>query len=471
MRRGRLSSLETVIYTESMAVYVNRMLNLKKIKLIGFDMDYTLVRYNVEEFEKLAHSCASAWLVKERAYPTQIASLPFDLDRAVVGLVIDKVNGNLLKLSCYGKVKAAYHGLQEIDFRLVRQIYQNVAIELRDPEYTALDTSFAISVGVLFSQIVQLKSDGVSLPDFARIASDVLSAVDMVHRNGAIKSIVLKDFERFVVKDPDLARLLERYKEYGKKLMVITNSDYAYTRALLEYAIDPFLTKHNGWRDVFDLVITLADKPRFFERPNRFLAIQTDTGLMQNHDANVASGVFQGGWFKQLQEDFGLIGGEILYIGDHIYGDVVSIKKHCDWRTALVLGDLEAEVSGIRRGRNLQQAVESLMSEKTVLEKEINQLDLARHEGRKIDHRQLDSLFEQTDAINVTIADKLAAYRSCFNPYWGEILRSGQEESRYADQMDRYACIYMCKVSDLYDYSPKTYFRPQRRLMPHELEQ
>jgi hypothetical protein len=37
-------------------VYVNRTLNLKKIRYIGLDMDHTLVRYNSENFEKLSHA-------------------------------------------------------------------------------------------------------------------------------------------------------------------------------------------------------------------------------------------------------------------------------------------------------------------------------------------------------------------------------------------------------------------------------
>ncbi len=38
-----------------MSVYVNRILNLKHIKVIGFDMDYTLVGYNTERLEELTH--------------------------------------------------------------------------------------------------------------------------------------------------------------------------------------------------------------------------------------------------------------------------------------------------------------------------------------------------------------------------------------------------------------------------------
>ena len=72
------------------------------------------------------------------------------------------------------------------------------------------------------------------------------------------------------------------------------------------------------------------------------------------------------------------------------------------------------------------------------------------------------------DKLNTQISELLKKYKSFFNPYWGEILRSGYDESRYAEQVERYACIYMTKVSDLYDYSPKTYFRPYHRTMPHE---
>ena len=68
-------------------------------------------------------------------------------------------------------------------------------------------------------------------------------------------------------------------------------------------------------------------------------------------------------------------GSEILYLGDHIYGDVVTIKKFCSWRTALVLGDLDDEIRGIRDSRELQEEINRLMGEKLKLEREINSLD------------------------------------------------------------------------------------------------
>jgi len=451
-----------------MPVFINRVLNMKNIKVIGFDMDYTLVRYNAEAFEELTHTLAAQRLSENPEYPDEVKNLKFDFKRAIVGLVIDKRNGNLLQVSRHGKVKIAYHGLVPLDYHRQQTIYQEMAIDLRDPDFHSLDTSFAISYGVLFSQLVQMKSDGYPLPSYHILADDVNRVIDTLHQDDSIKSRLRSDFNRYVIQDPKVAGLLERYRDYGKKLMIITNSDYSYTRQLMDYTLNPYLKKHKTWQDLFDIVITFADKPRFFEQKNRFLRIDPETGKMSNHTDPVDSGIYQGGNFHKLQQDLGYSGSEILYLGDHIYGDVVSIKKTCNWRTALVLGDLEEEIRGLRESHQVQEEINRLMDSKLTLEKEINQVDSKRYEGENIPRSRLTPLFDEMDGLNTRISELLTQYKAFFNPYWGEILRAGFDESRYAEQVEKYACIYMTKVSDLYNYSPKTYFRPYRRIMPHE---
>ena len=44
------------------------------------------------------------------------------------------------------------------------------------------------------------------------------------------------------------------------------------------------------------------------------------------------------------QEQSTLLSVQVLYIGDHIYGDVLSSKKKLGWRTMLVVPELEAEL-------------------------------------------------------------------------------------------------------------------------------
>lgn len=451
-----------------MALYINRLLNMKKIKVIGFDMDYTLVRYRTEIFEELTHSLACRRLVSHYGYPREAASLTFDFQRAIGGLVIDSRNGNILKLSRFGKVKISYNGLEPIDFREQKELYQDLAIDLADPDFKSLDTAFAISTGVLYGQLVQLKKEGLELPDYRTLSDHIGQAINDVHQDGSLKSVVTADFNKYVVSDPLTVSMLERYRAFGKILMIITNSDYAYTKKLLDYAINPYLKEHSRWEDLFQVAVTFAEKPAFFKRPSRFLRITDDGGGMANHLGPVDRGIYQGGWFGKLEADLGVQGREILYFGDHIYGDIVSLKKQCGWRTALVLEDLEKERASIEAAGDLQDRIDRLMDRKAYLEGEINRMDLDRFEKRRIDRKKMDTLHSEAEELNQEISLLLREYKSYFNPYWGEVLRAGSDESRFADQVERYACIYMTRVSDLYQYSPKTYFRPGRRLLPHE---
>src|SRR5207237_9293914 len=45
-----------------------------------------------------------------------------------------------------------------------------------------------------------------------------------------------------------------------------------------------------------------------------------------------------------LERGRGGAGDEILYVGDHIYGDILRSKKESAWRTAMIIQELEGEV-------------------------------------------------------------------------------------------------------------------------------
>ena len=59
---------------------------------------------------------------------------------------------------------------------------------------------------------------------------------------------------------------------------------------------------------------------------------------------------------------------------------------------------------------------------------------------------------ESIDQINQKISELIITIQSNFNPNWGELMRSGAEESRFADQLEKYSCIYMESVADLLAY-------------------
>jgi HAD superfamily 5'-nucleotidase-like hydrolase len=448
-----------------MSVFVNRILNLKNVKLIGFDMDHTLVRYNYEAFEELAFEQVLKKLVQTKKYPLEILDFKFNYHKVIRGLVFDKVRGNILKLSRYGDVKMGFHGINPLSFDSMRNIYKGLNIDLSQPQYYSLDTTFSVSTGLLFSLLVTLKDDRNSegFPDgntYLDIFNDIEELLNFSHLDGTLKGEVRKNIKKYVIRDKVVVDMLKNFKKHGKTIALITNSDYEYTRLLLDYTINAFMDSDESWSNLFDYVITLADKPSFFMDKSRFLKVDKETGFMTNLSGPLEPGVYQGGCARILQKELNLKGDQILYLGDHIYGDIVTLKKSCDWKTGLVVEELEQEIDSLKRGEKIQHDLDFLMEEKELLEIQLENSD--EEDGRVV--------FKKIRKLDEEISEKIMKYQELFNPLWGPMMRAGYEESRLANQIERYACIYMSKISDLKDYSPRHYFRPRRRALPHEFE-
>lgn len=452
-------------------VYVNRTLNLKRIRFLGFDMDHTLVRYQSENFEALAHRIMLEKLVNEKGYPKSVLDLEFHFDRAIRGLVIDKVRGNVLKLSRHSAIRVSYHGLKPIDFRTQTKLYKSIYIDLRDPNYDTVDTTFSIAFAGLFMQLVELKDnkEKEAMPDYLRIADDLNNVLDRSHRDGSLKNEVRNHLDSYIIKDPDLVAGLERYKQHEKKLFVVTNSDFKYSKLLLDYAINPFLKHYKSWQELFDFTITLAGKPRFFMDNQRFLNIDPSSGQMTNMDEKLKPGIYQGGCANIFTADLGADPDEILYIGDHIYGDIVRLKKDCAWRTALVVEELEKEIENEHQAAPVLKQINALMEQKLPLEVKIDELISEQIETHTKKHDlKIQSLLHEIGEIDKKISPLIKQQQQIYNPYWGEVMRTGIEESYFGYQLDRFACVYMSRLSDLLAISPRTYFRSVRRPLAHD---
>ena len=453
-----------------MPIFSNRTLDLKRIKAIGFDMDYTVVRYHSERSEAMTYKEVQKKLVQQKGYPKVIENLKFDYNRAIKGLVIDRKNGNLIKLSLYGKIKMAYHGTEPLDYKTQLKTYQGMYVDLNDANYEVVDTSFSIAYAVLFAQLVDLKDakKTLKLPAYEVMESDILEMVDLSHRDGSLKRKISENIERYIIQDPKCVEVLERLRSDGKKLMLITNSEFYYTKLLMEHTINPFLKKYKHWTELFNYTITSSSKPRFFTDKLSFLKVDPKTGLMSNFDGKLVEGVYQGGSAQNLQKALGLTGEDILYLGDHIYGDIVTLKKACNWRTALVIEELDKEIESIKKSKKTQEILDFMMEEKSKLEDQLDSINMHSKVSGD-DKKQIHALISKIETLNVRVSTHIGKYKKFFNPHWGEIMRSGSEESRYAGQVGKYACIYMSKISDFGDYSSKKYFRPAKRLLPHEV--
>lgn len=453
-------------------VFINRTLNLRKIKYVGFDMDHTLVRYNTKKFEELTYNHVLKKLISLKGYPEDILKLKYDFDQVIRGLVLDTKNGNVLKLNQFGKIRLNTHGTKKISYTDLKKQHQDIYIDSRLDHYFFINSGFSVAIALLFSQLVDLKDTSLfkALPPYQQIAEDVKFCTNECHSDGSLKSVVEKDIKNYIIQDPNVVKGLERFKAHGKKLFLLTNSFYDYTKLLLDYTILPFLSSHKHWLDLFDIIITGGDKPRFFYDDIPFLRIDPDTKTMTNNKQVTEKGVYQGGNAKTFTKNMNLNEDDILYIGDHIYGDIVRLKKECNWRTGLVVEELEHELEALVKTSDLNLEVNSLMNKKQPLEeKMVAVITKQKETGSSISDEEFKSLQDKIAQIDLKIRDNIQKIQEAFNSHWGEIMRMGNEESFFARQVIRYSCIYMPKLSDFLNISPRSYLRSIRRKMPHEL--
>ena len=435
-------------------------------------MDHTLIRYNTENFERLSHTTIINKLISGKNYPEAIRKLQFDFNFALRGLVVDRKKGNLLKLNRYTAIRNSFHGLKPLDFKTHQKVYKSTYIDLSKSDYIPIDTSFSYSLAHAYSQLVDLKDSdaNLKLPDYTQIADDVIDALDEAHRDGSLKNEVRKNLAHYIIKDESVVRGIEKFKKHGKKVFILTNSDFSYTKLLLDYAINPYLSGGQTWVDLFELVITFAQKPKFFYDDGKYLRVNPADGTMTNFDDVLVPGVYQGGGARKFTRDFGLDGDDILYIGDHIYGDILRLKKDCNWRTAMIIEELEREIQQNHEAEPIISEIDSLMSKKEPLEDELTDLMTKRIEKAvEVDEKRISELQNSITEIDTQISQLIRKQQALYNPNWGQLMRAGNEESYFAYQMERYACVYMTQISDLFALSPRTYFRAPRRPLSHEV--
>jgi len=460
-------------------VFVNRTLNLRSIRAIGYDMDYTLVHYRVEEWEHLAYEHARR-ILGLRGWP--VADLVFDPSQVIRGLALDLQEGNLLKATRFGYVIRGAHGTRMLDYDELRRSYSDTFVDLGEARFVFVNTLFSLSEAALFSQLVDLMDAG-EMPGamgYAALYRTVRRALDEAHSAGALKAEILGDPDRYVERDPELAPTLLDQLHAGRRLMLITNSEWDYTQQMMAYALDPFLPAGMTWRDVFSTVIVSAVKPDFFTSHRPLYKVEDETaGLLRPHaGALVAGGVFFGGCARQVEDSLTLSGDEILYVGDHLFGDVHVSKSQLRWRTALILREMEGEVRTQREFAADERTLRELMDRKTGLEAKLASIRLDDQRARlgyappsgEGDGHTVDDLRGAIGDIDELITPLAVRAGSLRNERWGPLMRAGIDKSLFARQVERYADVYTSRVSNLLTVGPFAILRAARLSLPHDEE-
>jgi hypothetical protein len=255
--------------------------------------------------------------------------------------------------------------------------------------------------------------------------------------------------------------------------MLITNSEWSYTQAMMSWCFDRGAPGGN-WRNLFDLVVVSAAKPRFFaENQPAYRVVDEQRGWLTPHRGPYAMGsVYHGGSARMIETSLGLTGDQILYVGDHLFGDVHMSKATLRWRTALILRELEAELQASAAFAADERRLRALMGAKADIEDRLAVLRMDRvrtkASGSGPTHHDIESETTALRRLDEQIAPLAQAAARLGNARWGPLMRAGNDKSLFARQVERYADLYTSRVSNLGRRTPFAYLRATRTSLPHD---
>jgi 5'-nucleotidase len=471
-------------------VYCNRSLKLNQIAWMGFDMDYTLAIYDQAAMDELSIR-ATLTKLRARGYPRFIEDIRFATEFPVRGLLIDKRFGHVLKMDRYKHVTQGYHGFRELSRDELRELYHAKKLNPATARYHWVDTLYALSEVALYAALVEAHEQNGFSVDYNKLFTDIRECIDEAHRDGTILDAITNDLPRYVKKDPALAATLHKWRSAGKKLFVLTNSRWEYTEKMMTYLLGDAMEEYPSWRNFFDIVIVAARKPSFFQEANALL--EHEGSKTRPARLPLERGrIYEAGNVHDLEQALNVQGGdEVLYVGDHIYGDILRSKKESAWRTAFIVQELDVEV-------HASESCKNDYALRTQLEELRDRLDndLRYYQGRHkelskaIDSRTTDSKASGDDELarertrtrravekirermRLVDQEELRIERRInerFHRYWGSLMKDGNEQSSFGAQVENYACVYTSRVSNFGLYSPQQHFRSPRDEMAHEI--
>jgi len=475
--------------------------DLGEIKVIGYDLDYTLVHYNVETWEGAVYE-SSKLLLSQKGF--DVEGLKFDPELVCRGLIIDTHLGNAVKVDRYGYISMAMHGTTMLSHERVSEIYGRPRrfVDLRDERWVFLNTLFSVASGGLFLQLVERMKEPES-GTYAQLSQSVESAVSQTHIEGKLKGQIIKDPSEYVVLDAEAPLAVLDQRLAGKKIVLITNNDWEYVKCIMAYAYDRYLPQGMTWRSLFDIIIVNARKPNFWKGTDSDCWRVIDEAQGLNASTPVTrieeGSVYCGGNARFVEECFGYERDEIMYIGDHIYSDASYLKRLLQWRTCLVLRELEEEVKGLALSQRKRDTLGRLLQVRDSLHQQRSEL-MARATRWRLGFRKWASDGPSSELWDAALAGcegedarvwqdvaameaRLAAMDDevmnlvhdvgsieGLNPRWGFLTRVGyHDKSHLMRQVEKYADLYTSRISNFLACTPhgclRTHLQTDRNLL------
>ncbi|CAF1186441.1 unnamed protein product [Adineta steineri] len=439
-------------------IFANNELDLQKINVYGFDFDYTLARYK-PTLHSLIYDSAKTFLVKNFRYPDDIMNFCYRPGMGARGLHLDIKRGWLMKVDSYHNIQlgTVYHGMRAVPDEEVLAAHHGTKLSIDVVGYLGRTSNmfqfvdiFSIPEITLLRDVTQYFIDN-SIPFAAEyVHYDVREAVGSFHKSGEMHKIVGQNVEKYFEENVHLKPFLQRLHDANKQIFLITNSAYWYVNHGMSYLLG------DNWRNYFDVIICQARKPSFFsgqKRPFREIDVKQNSKSWDRVSKLEHGKVYVEGNLTNLIEMTHWKGNDVLYIGDHIYGDLADLFLKYGWRTGAILEEVEDEIN-IMNSDAFQKTIRWL----TVLQWLTDQLQV-------IPGAEADILMKSWVAEQDAERDKS---RDLLNPYFGSIFRTHTVPTYFHRRLARFADVYTSNVCNFFNYPLDYIFFPRRMALPHE---
>jgi hypothetical protein len=84
---------------------------------------------------------------------------------------------------------------------------------------------------------------------------------------------------------------------------------------------------------------------------------------------------------------------QVLYAGDHIYGDIVKAKQAVGWRTLLVVPELDVELELQDQAKGVWAELQLLRSQRDLVEDQIQRFEWALAHNTLDPHSEVGGYF------------------------------------------------------------------------------
>ena len=297
------------------AIHWIRDVKLDAIEAVGFDLDFTLAPYDAGRVTQLT--------TEEAAQRLGLRASPESCEVGIRrGDLIDTTNAVLIRTDPFGVALDAWNLERHLKSTEIEDLYGADGPIAPGGRFQPVDSFYAFADALLFLHLAQEHSPGVTPVQCWRRTRSI---TDKLHAEGYLYKQIAESPATFIPPDYSAAPILAAVRDSGRSAFLITNAPPSYAEAILE-AI--------GLDDcAFDFAVFESSKPDFFRS-------STILNPLAGHHARFATRTYIGGSLKALEQQQHLAGRDVLYVGDHVYGDIIRASRLRAWRTLLVIPEL-----------------------------------------------------------------------------------------------------------------------------------